>query len=125
MEVSEIAITVTAVTVNSGALIAFWVWARAQLTKVSEQVAGHDKWLQGIDARCAERKDNFSIIFQKIDDVKSHVDSTSDSLHNKIDSIKACFYSADNKTAKAIGQLEGQMSAVIERVNHQGGSVQT
>ena len=42
---------------NGGALIAFWVWARSQLVKVSEVTAATAAQVAAIERRCAERKD--------------------------------------------------------------------
>ena len=74
MDAPTIIAVITAATINGGAFIGFWVWARAKISYTSEQTAALsarlETWKSEVDGRCKDHHSNIDKIFDKLDEVK-------------------------------------------------------
>jgi len=95
MDATSVIAAATAVTINGGALIGFWIWARAKICTTAEQTAALsarlETWKAEIDKRCTGHRDNIGKIF------------------NKLDEVKDCVSEKHTQTVQAITRLEEQV----------------
>lgn len=77
-----------------GIVAGFWAWVRAQLLKISADVAVLFGWKETVEERCLGHEKNVQRIFDRIDGVK-------DAVAKK-----------DSETARAIGCLEGKIGTL-------------
>ena len=98
---------ITAITINSGALISFWAWARARISTHTAELNRLMEWRASIDLKCIERRQDIQGIYEKVDEVKQ------------------CIANEDKATARALGEINGRLTSIFKQTVINNGIVRT
>lgn len=118
-EWTQMIIAIATLLFGGGALGGFWVWARSQIVKMSNDLVDHRRLVEGqinvlkgeleaIHVRCRDR----SPIYGQLD---SKLEAQSEAIYAKIDTLTTVVSDGRAATARDIGRLEGKMDSLIRK----------